>query len=86
MIGALGAEIDRLEAEIRQLVPGIRHIDLVRCRWHVTFRAYVQYLLAEFASLRCLNADPIMQETDRGRHDKGPHGKIGLYTVEADAP
>lgn len=29
MIGALGAEIDRLEAEIRQLVPGIRHIDLV---------------------------------------------------------
>lgn len=30
MIGALGAEIDRLEAEIQQLVPGIRHIDLVR--------------------------------------------------------
>ena len=29
MIGALGAEIDRLEAELRQLVPGIRHIDLV---------------------------------------------------------
>ena len=29
MIGALGAEIDRLENEIRQLVPGIRHIDLV---------------------------------------------------------
>ena len=30
MIGALGAEIDRLENEIRTLVPGIRHIDLVR--------------------------------------------------------
>ena len=30
MVGALGAEIDRLEAEIRQVVPGIRHIDLVR--------------------------------------------------------
>ena len=29
MIGALGAEIDRLEYEIQQAVPGIRHIDLV---------------------------------------------------------
>ena len=29
MIGAIGAEIDRLELEIRQTVPGIRHIDLV---------------------------------------------------------
>lgn len=29
MIGAIGAEIDRLELEIRQAVPGIRHIDLV---------------------------------------------------------
>jgi hypothetical protein len=29
MIGALGAEIDRLEYEIKQAVPGIRHIDLV---------------------------------------------------------
>lgn len=30
MIGALGAEIDRLEYEIKQAVPGIRHIDLVK--------------------------------------------------------
>ena len=29
MIGAIGAEIDRIEMEIRQAVPGIRHIDLV---------------------------------------------------------
>lgn len=28
MIGAIGAEIDRLESEIRLAVPGIRHIDL----------------------------------------------------------
>ena len=86
MIGALGAEIDRLEAEIRQLVPGIRHIDLVRCLWRVTFTAYIQHLLAGVAFLRCLTGGPIMQETDRGRHDKGHHGKIGLYTVEADMP
>ena len=30
MVGALGAEVDRLETEIQQLMPGIRHIDLVR--------------------------------------------------------
>ena len=30
MIGAIGAEIDRIEMEIKQAVPGIRHIDLVR--------------------------------------------------------
>ena len=30
MINALGAEVDRLEAEVAQLCPGIRHIDLVR--------------------------------------------------------
>ena len=29
MVGALGAEVDRLETEIQQLMPGIRHIDLV---------------------------------------------------------
>ena len=34
MIGALGAEIDRLEYEIQQAVPGIRHIDLVRLAAH----------------------------------------------------
>ncbi|BDA46259.1 Zinc transporter 9 [Coccomyxa sp. Obi] len=28
MVGALGAEVDRLETEIQQLMPGIRHIDL----------------------------------------------------------
>jgi len=27
----------------------------------------------------------IMQETDRGRHDKGSKARAGLYTVEADA-
>ena len=32
MVGALGAEVDRLETEIQQLMPGIRHIDLVRMR------------------------------------------------------
>ena len=47
---------------------------------------YIYLLAGTLATLRCLNANPIMQETDRGRHDKGPHGKIGLYTVEADAP
>lgn len=30
MVGALGAEVDRLETEIQQIMPGIRHIDLVR--------------------------------------------------------
>lgn len=30
MVGALGAEVDRLETEIQELMPGIRHIDLVR--------------------------------------------------------
>ena len=29
MINALGAEVDRLEAEVAKLCPGIRHIDLV---------------------------------------------------------
>lgn len=29
MVGALGAEVDRLETEIQQIMPGIRHIDLV---------------------------------------------------------
>ena len=29
MVGALGAEVDRLEAECQKLVPGLRHIDLV---------------------------------------------------------
>ena len=28
MVGALGAEVDRLENEVRELVPGLRHIDL----------------------------------------------------------
>ena len=28
MVGALGAEVDRLEQEVRLLVPGLRHIDL----------------------------------------------------------
>ncbi len=28
-MGALGAEVDRLETEIRQIMPSIRHIDLV---------------------------------------------------------
>ncbi len=28
MMGALGAEIDRIETGIQKLVPGIRHIDL----------------------------------------------------------
>ena len=28
MMGALGAEIDRIESGIQKLVPGIRHIDL----------------------------------------------------------
>ena len=28
MVGALGAEVDRLETEVRELVPGLRHIDL----------------------------------------------------------
>ncbi|EIE24063.1 hypothetical protein COCSUDRAFT_28593 [Coccomyxa subellipsoidea C-169] len=28
MVGALGAEVDRLETEIQQIMPGIRHIDL----------------------------------------------------------
>lgn len=28
MIGALGAEVDRLEQEVSLLVPGLRHIDL----------------------------------------------------------
>ena len=32
MINALGAEVDRLEAEVAQLCPGIRHIDLVSLR------------------------------------------------------
>ncbi len=31
MVGALGAEVDRLESEIKRVMPGIRHIDLVRC-------------------------------------------------------
>ena len=30
MVGALGAEVDRLESEIKRVMPGIRHIDLVR--------------------------------------------------------
>jgi len=30
MVGALGAEMDRLESEIKRVMPGIRHIDLVR--------------------------------------------------------
>lgn len=30
MVGALGAEVDRLETEIQQVMPSIRHIDLVR--------------------------------------------------------
>ena len=29
MVGALGAEVDRLETEIQQVMPSIRHIDLV---------------------------------------------------------
>ena len=29
MINALGAEVDRLEADVAKLCPGIRHIDLV---------------------------------------------------------
>lgn len=33
-IKALGAEVDRLEAAIVHLVPGIRHIDLVRPHFH----------------------------------------------------
>ena len=28
MVGALGAEVDRLENEVRELVPGLSHIDL----------------------------------------------------------
>ena len=28
MVNALGAEVDRLENEVRELVPGLRHIDL----------------------------------------------------------
>ncbi len=28
MVNALGAEVDRLEQEVRLLVPGLRHIDL----------------------------------------------------------
>ena len=28
MVGALGAEVDRLESEIKRVMPGIRHIDL----------------------------------------------------------
>ena len=28
MVGALGGEVDRLEQEVRLLVPGLRHIDL----------------------------------------------------------
>ena len=36
MVGALGAEVDRLETEIQQLMPGIRHIDLVCTPCHVT--------------------------------------------------
>ena len=30
MVGALGAEVDRLESEIKRVMPGIRHIDLAR--------------------------------------------------------
>lgn len=30
MVGALGAEVDRLETEIQQVMPSIRHIDLVK--------------------------------------------------------
>jgi zinc transporter 9 len=32
MVGALGAEVDRLETEIQRVMPSIRHIDLVRTR------------------------------------------------------
>ena len=32
MVGALGAEVDRLESEIKRVMPGIRHIDLARPR------------------------------------------------------
>ena len=32
MINALGAEVDRLEADVAKLCPGIRHIDLVSHR------------------------------------------------------
>ena len=35
IINALGAEVDRLEAEIAKLCPGIRHIDLVSLRGQV---------------------------------------------------
>lgn len=38
MVGALGAEVDRLETEIRQIMPSIRHIDLASAPcslfWH----------------------------------------------------
>lgn len=36
MVGALGAEVDRLESEIKRVMPGIRHIDLARAS-HISY-------------------------------------------------
>lgn len=83
MIGALGAEIDRLEAEIRQLVPGVRHIDLVGCG-----RACLAQAESGSGAGFDLPADDLtasLQETDRGRHDKGTNTSSGLYTVESES-
>lgn len=106
MVGALGAEVDRLETEIQQLMPGIRHIDLVRpppscyCAWcgprsllwlfftscPLCFLFHTSCSVVWYCpgGAICKHMSFSLQETDRGRHDKGSAQRHPFYSVAVD--